>query len=251
VLQKDGTIEPSQIESDPVKLRLLNSLRDHANANHIVQRYANRFDLSNVVATYLPQALRAKYPKIDDRLADGATHALYFEQAKRPQLISHDDAPMIESLELLGWTGLGVLRDRGLVENCLRVGARIRILNVARGGLAAQLLRDVARKTDIDDDLDTAVRRVGRFADFAKVHGGSIELREIDWLPSSSLFCVQHRQYGLSVWLTAYTTDPTFPASKRWTTELRGPLLLDAANAQLVQFNSLWGRANIAASATP
>lgn len=239
VLQKDGPLESSQIETDPEKLRMLNNLREHANNNHVVLRFTNRSDLGKAISLYLPEELKKRFPVLEMSNAESVL-VPYFQQQERSFLLTMADAEKTKTLDVLAWSAAGFLRDRGFIEQYISSGTRIRILNISRSGRAITLLSEAANKPDIEDELIMASRRTIRFKKYAELHSGSIELREIDWLPSSSLFIANGMLPEATAWVCTYTPDPKTPGSHKWVTELSSTNHRAALEFYVYQFETLW-----------
>ena len=243
VLQKDGLVRPDQIENDPQKLAKLNALKAHAQKHHVVHLFKTRSDLGQKVGLHLPEELDKRY---DISMAeDIEIRVPYFQQQARPHLLKTDDAPSVKTLDVLAWSTGGFLRDRGFIERYIEEGVAIRILNLQRGGRAVALVADVGNKPDFDRDLEAAVRRARRFMDFAEGHDGSLELRELDWLATSTLFMADGKLPSARVWVGSYTPDPRTPGGQKWTTELLASTHPEAVSFYMGQFEQLWKEATI------
>jgi Domain of unknown function (DUF4062) len=246
VLQKEGPIDHDKIENDPEKVRRLNSLKEHANEHHVVLRYVNRSELGKALTLYLPERLRERFPEA--HAADKSTITVpFFQQQTRPLLVSAGRAE-IATLDVLAWSSIGLLRDRSLIEALISHGCRIRIINIQRKGLAAQLLATAAKKLDLDDDLEMAAKRAERFGEFAHRNIGSVELREIDWLPSSSVFIADAQGPSGIAWIGTYTPNPLTPGGDKWIAELRRDAHRDAFAFYVRQFEELWQQARLCES---
>ena len=242
ILEKTGPVNSADIERDPGKLTLLNKLREHAHAHHLVLGFNGCGELGKALAQYLPRALEEHFPQRLRPAGDPGLLVPCFRLQDRRTPFTHERTAPV-TLDVLGISSIGLLRERSVIEDYLRRECRIRILVVRRGSDAYRLL--VANKgTDhLEDDLEQAVERARRLHEFAKVHGGALELREIDWIPSVTLFLFDVGLPTALGWVGAYTPDISAAAGSKWMIQLSADRGGEALSFYGGQFDQLWSRA--------
>jgi hypothetical protein len=153
-----------------------------------------------------------------------------------------------KSIDLLGYTQLGMLRDfKSSLIRALTNGARIRILIINPEGSAAKLMRHAlpdASKIDLSTQL-----ALNYIAEIRETLGmtkgqlkGSFEIKLIDWIPSCNMIIVNdHYETGImSVRLNTISLNPKLPFQEKLYL-----ILTRSENDQeftyfLSQFEDLW-----------
>jgi hypothetical protein len=242
VLERVGRVLASEIETDAGKLARLQKLRAHAHTNHLVLGFDSPQELGKVLAQFLPGELRRSFPA--ERLALGRTSELlvpYFRLAGRKSSFTQE-RPVASTLDVLAISAIGFLRDRSTIEAYLRQGCRIRILVVKRGGVAERLILQNKGGDHFSNDLEQAISRGRELSQSTQGLKGSMEMREIDWVPSVTLFLYDIDSPSAIGWVGPYTPDISTSSGEKWMVELAGSDASSALRFYAAQFEKLWAR---------
>lgn len=242
LLEKTGKILASDIETDPSKLKLLQKLKEDARAKHLVVGFESVDELGKLLTQYLPVELRRFFP--EERIALSNQDRLmvpFFRLGDRKSQLTQEKKGAA-TLEVLAISAIGFLRERTTIESYIREGCHIKILIVKRGGLAEQLIAANKGTSQLSNDLEQAVIRARDLSERTKASSGSIEVREIDWVPSASLFLFDSRLPGAIGWVGTYTPDLSTEAGAKWVVEVSRNHAGSALDFYATQFQQLWAR---------
>ena len=240
ILERTGRVLASEIEIDGDKLEKLQKLKAHARDNHLVLGFESSEELGKSLAQYLPSELGKIFPAERIKLGTAETLLVPFFKLGNRQSPLTQERKDASTLEVLAMSAIGFLRERATIEAYIKGGCQIRIIIVKRGGLACQLI--VANKggNHLTNDLDQAISRGHDLSQRTKGMRGSIELRELDWVPPSSLFLFDSGLPTAIGWVAQYTPDISTSASEKWVVELSSHRGSEALEFYSTQFQQLW-----------
>lgn len=239
-LERTGRVLASEFETDGDKLARLQKLKTQAKANHLVLGFESPQELGKVLVQYLPGELRKFFP--EERIELNREAGLlvpYFRLGDRKTPLTQE-RKSAATLDVLSISAIGFLRERTTIESYIKGGCRIRILIVKRGGLAEQLIESHKESGYLGNDLEQAVGRARDISNKTKGAGGSIEVREIDWVPSATLFLFDTELPTAIGWVGTYTPNISTQAGAKWVVELSKGVAPDALDFYATQFQQLW-----------
>jgi hypothetical protein len=246
VLEKSGAQSRAEIEQSPKNLKLLNELREHASLHHTVVTFNSVDELARVLTQFLPNQMLEKYPHVGaiGAKAIDKERVRYFQVDSLTQpLIYVRENPV--SIDVTAVSGFGFLYYSHLLDQFLKAGCVIRLIILKEGGLAAKLISEIGGKAEIASAIRSSREKAHRIRESAKAsgHSGELQVREIDWLPSATLFIVDRRGSNPVAWVGTYTPDFTSSSREKWFVELTPVGHLRALEFYVNQFERLWSRA--------
>lgn len=247
VLQKTKPESAAEIERDPGRLTLLNELRDHAREHHTVIEFESVDSMGKTLAQFLPKQIREHFPEIDLEVANGANGRVkYFQMSAITQpLIFARSSPV--SLDVTAVSGFGFFYYSQTIEQFLAHGCSIRVLPVKDNGRAVELISDIAGKIEIGDSIRSSKQKAARIRDRARAErlSGTLEVREIDWLPSCALVIFDSGSTNPVGWVGTYTPDFSTSSREKWFVELNYRDNKAALDFHINQFERLWAQSHL------
>lgn len=241
ILERTGHVLSSEIETDPRSLGRLQRLKADARSKHLVLEFESPQELGRVLVQYLPDQLRRSFPCHITQSRQKELLVPFFKLGDRTSPL-HKECENAKTLDVLAMSAIGFVRERATIEHYIGNGCHIRILIVKRDGIAQQLIEVNKGSSHLSSDLRQAVIRTHDLSVKTKRMNGSIEMREIDWVPSVTLFLFDSRLETAIGWIGMYTPDISSDAASKWVVQLSKNLAGNPLEFYAAQFQQLWDR---------
>ncbi|HTQ95207.1 MAG TPA: DUF4062 domain-containing protein [Candidatus Acidoferrum sp.] len=234
------------IETDPIKVGLLNNWQSRIRASVSPYPFSTPHDLGMSLAQYMPSIIEHEFPGtrfIDAKVRPEFTRYFQMDSVSKPFITARSSA---KTLDIIAVTALSLFHTYSdALEALLRSGAKIRVVLMKADGEAARLVETIGGRKGFSASLKTAKDKARGIQERCRANGypGQLQLKEMDWIFSSTIFMFDQKETEPICWVGTYTPDFSYSSKSKWFNELTAMSGSKALAFYADQFERVWLRA--------